>query len=72
MTEYGGMEHLLRYLKANRGKQRELASFLKLYPSTISQWKDIPAEHVRKVAEFTGIEAAVLRPDLYEGMAEAG
>lgn len=65
------MEHLIRYFKANRGKQRELAAFLKLYPSTLSQWKAVPAEHVRKVAEFTGIEPALLRPDLYAGMAAA-
>lgn len=65
------MDHLLAYFKANRGTQRKLAEFLKLYPSTLSQWKTIPAEHVRKVAEFTGIEPALLRPDLYEGMAAA-
>lgn len=66
------MEHLLRYFKANRGAQRKLADHLKLYPSTLSQWKAVPAEHVRKVSEFTGIEPATLRPDLYAGMAEAG
>lgn len=59
------MEHLLAYLKANRGKQRELATFLKLYPSTVSQWKAVPAEHARKVAEFTGIPVEKLRPDVF-------
>lgn len=62
------MEKLIAYLKANRGKQTELAAFLGLYPSTVSQWKSIPPEHVRKVSEFTGIEPALLSPDLYAGM----
>lgn len=65
------MEHLIAYLKANRGQQRKLATELGLWPSTVSQWKDVPAEHVRKVAEFTGISPAVLRPDLFEGMESA-
>ena len=62
------MEHLIAYFKANRGQQKRLADELGLYPSTVSQWKDIPAEHVRKVADFTGIAPVLLRPDLFEGM----
>jgi DNA-binding transcriptional regulator YdaS (Cro superfamily) len=58
------MEHLIAFFKANRGKQRELASILGLYPSTVSQWKAVPAEHARKVADFTGIPVEQLRPDL--------
>lgn len=65
------MEHLVAYLKANRGQQKKLAAELGLYPSTVSQWKAVPAEHVRKVADFTGIAPAVLRPDLFEGMESA-
>jgi len=59
------MEHLNRYFKANRGKQRELATFLGLYPSTLSQWKAVPDIHVRKVSEFTGISRHELRPDIF-------
>jgi DNA-binding transcriptional regulator YdaS (Cro superfamily) len=65
------MEQLIAYFKANRGQQKKLADELGLYPSTVSQWKAVPAEHVRKVAEFTGISPAVLRPDLFEGMEAA-
>lgn len=65
------MEHLIAYFKANRGKQRELATHLGLYPSTVSQWKDVPSEHVRKVSEFTNIPIADLRPDLAAIFAEA-
>lgn len=59
------MEHLLAYFKANRGKQRELATHLGLFPSTVSQWKEVPAHHARKVAEFTGIPVEQLRPDVF-------
>jgi DNA-binding transcriptional regulator YdaS (Cro superfamily) len=65
------MDRLIAYFKANRGKQKALADELGLYPSTVSQWKVVPAEHVRKVAEFTGIAPAILRPDLFEGMESA-
>lgn len=64
----GGMEHLIAYFKTHRGKQRELAEYLKLWPSTVSQWKAVPPDHVRSVSEFTGIPPAKLRPDLYAGM----
>lgn len=59
------MNTLQAYFKANRGKQYELAGFLKLQPSTVSQWKEVPPKHVRKVAEFTGLSLEELRPDLY-------
>lgn len=65
------METLIAYFKANRGQQIRLAKHLGLYPSTVSQWQSVPAEHVRAVAEFTGIEPSKLRPDLYAGMVEA-
>ena len=65
------MEHLSAYLKANRGQQRLLAEYLGLYPSTVSQWKAVPAEHVRKVADFTGIALKDLRPDLYGNLEAA-
>lgn len=65
------MEHLTAFFKAHRGQQIALAKHLGLYPSTVSQWKDVPPEHVRKVHEFTGIPLAKLRPDLYKGMETA-
>lgn len=65
------MEKLTEYLKANRGKAKKLAEHLGLSPSTISQWKNVPPEHLRGIEDFTGIPRQQLRPDLYEGM-EAG
>lgn len=62
------MEKLTEYLKAHRGEARKLAAHLGLAPSTISQWKNIPPEHLRGVEDFTGIPRQELRPDLYEGM----
>lgn len=59
------MEKLTEYLKANRGQAVRLARFLGLAPSTVSQWKNVPPEHVRKVEEFTGLSRADLRPDLF-------
>ena len=59
------------HLKANRGKAVRLAEYLGLAPSTVSQWKNIPAEHVVGVEKFTGIPRQQLRPDLYEGMSAA-
>lgn len=64
------MEHLLAYFKANRGKQRELATHLGLFPSTVSQWRSVPLAHVRRVSEFTDIPIEKLRPDLAKVFAE--
>lgn len=33
--------------------------------SAISQWKRVPLEHVQKLEQETGIDRAVLRPDVY-------
>lgn len=59
------MEQFIAYLRANRGAQVRLAALLKLQPSTVSQWKGVPAEHVLAVEEFTGISRHVLRPDVF-------
>ena len=59
------MEELIAYLKANRGKQTELAAALGLQPSTVSQWKAVPIEHVAEVSAFTGIAREVLCPDAF-------
>ena len=59
------METFKTYLKAHRGMATKLAESLGKRPSTISQWKSVPAEHVRKVEAFTGIPAHELRPDVF-------
>lgn len=59
------MQKLTEYFKANRGTQKKLAEYLGLQPSTVSQWKSVPVEHLPEVAEFTGIPRAELVPDAY-------
>jgi len=58
------MEKLTEYFKANRGAQVRLAAELGLYPSTVSQWHNVPIDHLVKVSAFTGIPTRELRPDL--------
>ena len=59
------MEHLIAYLKAERGRLSALAIALKITPGAISQWKVIPADKLVAIEEHTGIEREKLRPDLY-------
>jgi DNA-binding transcriptional regulator YdaS (Cro superfamily) len=59
------METLKKYFSENRGQSIRLSEHLGLWPSTISQWQSVPAEHVLKVEEFTGISRYDLRPDVY-------
>jgi DNA-binding transcriptional regulator YdaS (Cro superfamily) len=59
------MEKLRALFKANRGMAVKLARHLGLSPSTVSQWQNVPPEHVRKIADFTGLTPSDLRPDLY-------
>lgn len=59
------MDALTSYFKANRGKQKELADKLGLYPSTISQWKAVPVEHLAEVEAFTGIPREELLPEAF-------
>jgi hypothetical protein len=62
------MEKLTTWIKAERGRLARLASVCSITHSAIIQWKQVPSEHVLKVSEMTGIEPAILRPDLYHGM----
>lgn len=59
------MEPLREYLKAERGRATKLAEALDLFPSAISQWKEIPPKHVLEIERITGISRHDLRPDLY-------
>jgi len=59
------MDKLIEYFKANRGQAVRLAKRLNLYPSTISQWKSVPVEHLAEVEEFTGIPRQELLPEAF-------
>jgi DNA-binding transcriptional regulator YdaS (Cro superfamily) len=61
----GVMEKLIEYFKANRGKQIRLAEYLGLQPSTVSQWKSVPVEHLADVEAFTGIPREELLPEAF-------
>lgn len=59
------MEALTTWLDEQRGRRSELAGALGIYPSALSQWTRVPAEHALKVEQFTGISRYELRPDIY-------
>ena len=59
------MEILRDWLKGERGRASALAKELKKSPSAISQWKNVPPEHVLVIERFSGISRHDLRPDLY-------
>ena len=61
----GVMEKLIEYFKANRGTQIRLAKHLGLQPSTVSQWKSVPVEHLADVEAFTGIAREELLPEAF-------
>lgn len=63
------MEKLLEYLNAERGRRQKLARALKIFPSAISQWDEVPAKRVFEVSAFTGIPVAKLRPDMMDAAA---
>ncbi|MDW9814958.1 hypothetical protein GOB25_07730 [Sinorhizobium meliloti] len=65
------MEKLTAYLKAERGRLRDLAKICRVRPSAISQWKSIPVEHVPEVSAFTGIPKEELVPDVFRAPRKA-
>lgn len=58
------MDKLRKYLDGERGRKSALAANLKISPSAISMWDQVPTERVGAVSQFTGIPAEELRPDL--------
>jgi DNA-binding transcriptional regulator YdaS (Cro superfamily) len=58
------MDKLLEYLNGERGRKSALAARLKISPSAISMWDQVPTERVSAVSSFTGIPPHELRPDL--------
>jgi len=65
------MEKLIEFFKANRGMQKRLADHLGLQPSTVSQWRSVPVEHLAEVEDFTGIPRAQLLPDAFRSARES-
>lgn len=65
------MEKLIEFFKANRGMQVRLARHLGLQPSTVSQWRSVPVEHLPEVSKFTGIPREELVPDAFRPAREA-
>lgn len=59
------MEKLIEFFKANRGMQVRLAKRLGLQPSTVSQWRSVPVEHLAEVEDFTGIPREQLLPEAF-------
>ena len=51
------------------GPAKVAEHFDDLSPQAVSQWKRVPQERVRKIAELTGFTPAELRPDLAEALA---
>lgn len=54
-------------IKLSVGSQAELARKMGVTPMTVSKWKAtrIPAEHVIRVEELTGVCRTEIRPDIY-------
>jgi DNA-binding transcriptional regulator YdaS (Cro superfamily) len=55
----------LRAAISAAGGKRKLARLLGISHQAISQWRSIPAKHIIKIEEVTGVPRERLRPDLY-------
>lgn len=56
----------IQLIRQRYGLAAALARHLGLRPSTISEWRAIPAHHVVAVAHFSGIPREKLRPDIFQ------
>ena len=65
LVERSPMEHLLTWLKSERGRTARLANDLGISSPAISQWDSVPADKVLKVEAHTGISRHDLRPDVF-------
>jgi DNA-binding transcriptional regulator YdaS (Cro superfamily) len=66
-----GMEELTKWFDAKHGRRIEVVRALGLSPGAVTQWRQVPAEHVLKVEEVTGISRYTLRPDVFGPAPEA-
>jgi hypothetical protein len=54
------MNKLREYLKSERGRQARLAECLGCTSANITNWLNVPQQHLLAVSEFTGIPLADL------------
>lgn len=59
------MEKLLEHLRKERGRLSELAGHLKVSPSTVLTWKQVPPAYCLRIESITGVSRYDLRPDIY-------
>jgi len=59
------MKKLLKNLRKERGRLRDLAVALSVSPATILTWKQVPPKYCLKIEEITGVSRFDLRPDVY-------
>jgi DNA-binding transcriptional regulator YdaS (Cro superfamily) len=59
------MDDGLREAINKAGGLRALARALGISQTSLAQWRRVPAERLVQVEAVTGIDRAVLRPDLY-------
>lgn len=60
-----GMDKLLEYLNAERGRRARLAEALGVSSAATSQWKEVPLDRVIAIEALTGIPRYDLRPDVF-------
>lgn len=60
-----------QWFRAKRGRVKRLSRELGITPSAISQWDQVPINHVLRVAKITRISRSKLRPDIYPSKDEA-
>lgn len=58
----------LKLLFGDRGSMTRLAAQLHLRRQTLSQWTEVPEQHIITIETLTGISRRDLRPDLYANM----
>ena len=59
------MEKFRQFLKENRGTTARISEAVDVKPSTVSLWKQVPAEYCRTIERLTGISVHDLRPDVF-------
>lgn len=59
-------DQILALVFERAGGVRALAEKLGIHRVAVYQWRRVPEQHVRAVAEMTRIAKSRLRPDLYD------